>query len=293
MLDPLDPSRLPNDPSATVQAEELVAAIAKHSSCVVAFSGGVDSAVVAAAAYRALGEMAVALTGIGPAVPQSDRDDAVRVARAIGIRHEQIETDEIHNPEYVSNGPDRCFHCKTTLFETIRAWGNRNGFSVILSGTNHDDLSDYRPGLKAAEQWNVIAPLAALQIGKSGVRKIAEHWGLSVADKPASPCLASRIAYGQVVTLGKLASIEAIEQWLCAHGFQDVRARVHADGLLRIELQPSDWNHFLREEIRSECLALAIEKGFRFVTLDIMGRVSGSLNRTLYQVNSTPAVKPL
>lgn len=263
------------------QAEHLVASIAQHPSCVIAFSGGVDSAVVAAAAYRALGERAVAWTGIGPAVPQSDRDDAIRVARAIGIRHELVETSEITNPDYVSNGPDRCYHCKTTLYQTIRAWADQNGFSVILSGTNHDDLGDYRPGLKAAAQWQVIAPLAELEIGKAGVRQIAELWGLSVADKPASPCLASRIAYGQVVTLGKLASIEAVERWLHTRGFHDVRARVHGDGLLRIELEPSDWNRFLNTEVRDELVSLAMEKGFRFVTLDIMGRVSGSLNRVL------------
>jgi len=263
------------------QAEHLVASIAQHPSCVIAFSGGVDSAVVAAAAYRALRERAVAWTGIGPAVPQSDRDDAIRVAHAIGIRHELVETSEITNPDYVSNGPDRCYHCKATLYQTIRAWGEQNGFSAILSGTNHDDLGDYRPGLKAAAQWQVIAPLAELEIGKAGVRQIAELWGLSVADKPASPCLASRIAYGQVVTLGKLASIEAVERWLHTRGFHDVRARVHGDGLLRIELEPSDWNRFLNTEVRDEFVSLAIEKGFRFVTLDIMGRVSGSMNRVL------------
>jgi uncharacterized protein len=263
------------------QAEHLVASIAKLPSCVVAFSGGVDSSVVAAAAYRALGERAIAWTGIGPAVPQSDRDDAIRVAHAIGIRHEQVETSEITNPSYANNGPDRCYHCKTTLYQTIRAWADKNGFSAILSGTNHDDLGDYRPGLKAAAQWQVIAPLADLEIGKSGVRQIAELWGLSVADKPASPCLASRIAYGQVVTLGKLASIEAVERWLHSRGFHDVRARVHGDGLLRIELEPSDWNRVLSSGTRDELVALSIEKGFRFVTLDIMGRVSGSLNRVL------------
>ena len=264
-----------------VQAEHLVASIAEYPSCVIAFSGGVDSAVVAAAAYRALGGRAVAWTGIGPAVPQSDRDDAIRVAHAIGIRHEQVETSEITNPDYVSNGPDRCYHCKTTLYQTIRAWADQNGFSVILSGTNHDDLGDYRPGLKAADQWRVVAPLADLKIGKSGVRKIADLWGLSVADKPASPCLASRIAYGQVVTIGKLASIQAIEQWFLSRGFHDVRARVHGDGLLRIELEPTEWPRFLNNEVRDELVSLAIEKGFRFVTLDIMGRVSGSMNRVL------------
>ncbi|MFN6129649.1 MAG: ATP-dependent sacrificial sulfur transferase LarE [Planctomycetota bacterium] len=279
-------------PNTAEQAEHLVQRIAEYPSCVVAFSGGVDSAVVAAAAYRALGDRAVAWTGIGPAVPQSDRDDAVSVATAIGIRHEQVETREIDNPSYVRNGPDRCYHCKTTLFETMRAWADQHGFHAIASGTNHDDLGDYRPGLRAAEQWRVVAPLAELRIGKSEVRGIAQYWGLCVADKPASPCLASRIAYGQIVTLGSLTSIDTVERWLREHGFADVRARVHADGLLRIELQPSDWARFLSGSIREDCLAVALAQGFQFVTLDILGRSSGSLNRVLQLGETTTSLQP-
>lgn len=267
--------------NAASLAEQLIDAMTAYRSCAVAFSGGVDSAVVAAAAYRALGDQAVAWTGIGPAVSQSDRDDAVRVAHAIGIRHEQIETSEITNPNYVSNGPDRCYHCKSTLFATMRIWADRHGFDVIASGTNFDDLADYRPGLKAGHEWRVVTPLADLKIGKDAVRAIAQHWHLSVAEKPASPCLASRIAYGQVVTLGKLASIDAIERWLRERGFVDSRARVHADGLLRIELSPSDWGRLLEENHREACVELARSHGFHFVTLDIAGRASGSLNRTL------------
>lgn len=269
--------------NAASLAEQLIHAMAAYPSCAVAFSGGVDSAVVAAAAHRALGDRAVAWTGIGPAVSQSDREDAIRVAHAIGIRHEQVETSEITNPNYVSNGPDRCYHCKSTLFATMRAWGDRHGFDVIASGTNFDDLADYRPGLKAGQEWRVVTPLAELKIGKAAVRAIAQHWRLSIADKLASPCLASRIAYGQVVTIGKLASIEAIERWLRENGFGDSRARVHAEGLLRIELPPSDWGRLLDENHRAACVELARSYGFHFVTLDIAGRTSGSLNRTLGQ----------
>jgi uncharacterized protein len=262
-------------------ANRLVHALSAYPSIVVAFSGGVDSAVVAAAAFRALGDRAVAWTGVGPAVPESDRDDAIRVSRILGIRHELVETSEIHNPDYVRNGPDRCFHCKSTLYETMRGWADQHGFHVIASGTNRDDLSDYRPGLKAADQWRVVTPLADLGIGKADVRGIAQYWGLSVAEKLASPCLASRIAYGQIVTLGKLASIERIEGWLREHGFHDVRARVHGDGLLRIELPPSDWGRFLSSTVREECSSQARSQGFHFITLDIGGRISGSLNRVL------------
>lgn len=262
-------------------AAELVKELAAYPSCVVAFSGGVDSAVVAAAAYRALGDRAVAWTGIGPAVPSSDRQEAVEVARAIGIRHEQWATSEIDNPDYVRNGPDRCFHCKSTLYASIRKWADENGFDTIASGTNLDDLGDYRPGLQAAAEYNVVAPLAKLRISKQQVRDIARLWGLGVSEKPASPCLASRIAYGQLVTVGRLAKIEAIERWLAARGFIDVRARDHGSGLLRLEIHLADWERFLKPEIREACTAFANEQGFSFVTLDIGGRASGSLNRVL------------
>jgi uncharacterized protein len=143
-----------------------------------------------------------------------------------------LATGEIDNPDYIANGPDRCFHCKSTLYAAIAQWAQQHRFETILSGTNADDLGDYRPGLKAAEQWQVQAPLADLGYTKQQVRGIAKHWGLTVSDKPASPCLASRIAYGQVVTIGRLSRIETMEKWLSDHGFQDVRARLHADELL-------------------------------------------------------------
>jgi uncharacterized protein len=262
-------------------ARELIRELSSHSSCIVAFSGGVDSAVVAAAAYRALGDRAVAWTGIGPAVSQSDREAAAMVSQSIGIRHVQVETSEIQNPDYVRNGPDRCFHCKSTLYASIRRWADEQGFEAIVSGTNLDDLGDYRPGLKAASDYGVTAPLAKLGIGKDQVREIARLWELSVSEKPASPCLASRIAYGEIVTIGRLAGIEAIERWLAERGFTDVRARDHGSGLLRLEIPPPEWDRFLQQETRAACTAFAMEQGYKFVTLDLGGRASGSLNRVL------------
>jgi len=182
------------------------------------------SGVVAAGASRALGSRAIAWTSLGAAVPQSDREASVLVAREIGIEHVQIVTDELRSAGYAANGPDRCFHCKSTLYSSITAWAKERSIGTILSGTNADDLGDYRPGLQAASQWSVRAPLAELGFGKSVVRAIAVHWGIPIANKPASPCLASRIAYGQVVTLGRLNQIEAMERWLGDQGFQDVRA---------------------------------------------------------------------
>jgi uncharacterized protein len=269
-----------------IDAGKLALQLIEHirsidSSAVVAFSGGVDSAVVSAGAVRALGSRAVAWTSIGAAVPQSDREASVLVAREIGIEHVQIETDELRNAGYAANGPDRCFHCKSTLYASIAAWAKECSMRTILSGTNADDLGDYRPGLQAASQWGVRAPLAELGYGKSVVRAIALHWGIPIANKPASPCLASRIAYGQVVTLGRLNQIEAMERWLMGQGFQDVRARLHADQLLRLEIDPDEIFRAMEPQMRQRIVQKATSLGFRYVTMDIQGRSSGSMNRSL------------
>jgi uncharacterized protein len=262
------------------QCERLVALIrAMGSRVVVAFSGGVDSAVVASAAYRALGVNAVAWTGVGAAVPESDRRAAVEVARAIGIEHVMVPTDEMSRDGYVSNGPDRCYHCKTTLYSSIARWVGDRSMGVILSGTNAEDLGDYRPGLRAATEWGVRAPLAELGYGKEEVRAIAREWGISIASKPASPCLASRIAYGQVVTLGRLNQVESMERWLIEEGFRDVRARLHGEQLLRLEIHLDEFPMVLREGVRERLLQKALGLGFRYVTMVLQGRSSGSMNR--------------
>ncbi len=269
------------EPDIEPVMERLAQRIGKESSVMVAFSGGVDSAVVAALAQRALGSQAVAITGVGPALASYERTIAVEVAGVIGIRHVQLPTDEIHDPNYVRNDAKRCFHCKSNLYQALRSWGDQHGFAAILSGTNADDLGDYRPGLQAAAAFDVGAPLAELGIGKETVRHLARYLGLSVADKPASPCLASRIAYGQSVTPERLHGIEQIETLLRSLGFEDVRVRIHSDSLIRLELDLQQLTRACEPTVRAAIVSGCRELGFAFVTLDLAGRQTGSLNRLL------------
>jgi uncharacterized protein len=252
-----------------------------YGDAVVALSGGVDSAVVAAISQATLADRAVAVTGLGQAVSQAELADCQRVVRQIGIRHVFVTTREIEDPNYVRNDSNRCYYCKDNLYQTIGNWATSNGFRTLVSGTNKDDLGDYRPGLRAAAEHQVRAPLAEVGLDKSRVRAIAHALKLNVADKPSSPCLASRIAYGQLVTPENLRRVETIESLLHSLGFYDVRARVHGQQLVRLELHQEDWNKILDPVIRETINAASKDQGFLFVTMDLMGRQSGSLNRVL------------
>jgi uncharacterized protein len=277
--------------SVELLANRLVEHLRHYPDAVIAFSGGVDSAVVSAACYRALGDRAVAITGVGPAVADSDLEDARTIASQIGVVHIELPTQEIDDPDYVRNDPRRCFHCKKNLYGTLRDWASQSGFSTLVSGTNQDDLGDYRPGLQAASQYEVRAPLVELGIGKEQVRQLAAYWGLSVASKPASPCLASRIAYGESVTIERLSRIEKGERFLRGLGFHDVRARVHADDLLRLEIHRHEWEQFLEPDTNRLICEFMESLGFRFVTLDLMSRQSGSLNRVLPVLGDVDSTK--
>jgi pyridinium-3,5-biscarboxylic acid mononucleotide sulfurtransferase len=262
-------------------AGRLIHFVKGYTDAVVAFSGGVDSSVVAAVCYHALGDRSVAVTGRGQAVAQSDLDDANLVAQQIGISHYIVETMEIQSANYVKNDARRCYYCKSTLYNTLATWAGEHGFQRIFSGTNLDDLGDYRPGLEAAKEHSVVAPLAELRITKEVVRKLAKYFGLSISEKPASPCLASRIAYGQSVTPERLRQIESAETYMHRAGYRDVRVRLHADGLVRIEIHIDDWHRVSDATHRETMLQYFSSLGFRYVTLDLGSRQSGSLNRML------------
>jgi uncharacterized protein len=248
---------------------------------VVALSGGVDSAVVAKAASLATDVQVVLATGESPSLARQELRDASAVAAQIELPHVTIETGETSDRDYQLNDARRCYHCKTHLFEALR---RQYPLATIVTGTNADDLHDYRPGLEAAAEHQVRSPLAELGFGKSIVRGLAQFWSLPIAEKPASPCLASRIAYGVEVTSVRLEMIEQAEQWLREHGMTEFRVRLHAGELARIELAIEAISRFASDPLRGQLLAHFKSLGFRFVTLDIAGFVSGSLNQ-LIQIN--------
>jgi uncharacterized protein len=261
--------------------DRLLAVISGYGSCAVAYSGGVDSAVVAKAAQLALGERAVAVTGVSESLAEGELEQAERLAAAIGIRHERVELHEITNPAYAANGPDRCLHCKSELYANLDSLAERLGVAVIASGTNADDLGDYRPGLQAAAEHGVRSPLAECGITKAVVRELAAEWGLSVADKPASPCLSSRIAYGQAVTPERLRMIDRAEQLIRSLGIRVCRVRYHAGDLARIEV-PTEWIGRLCEPATWAMLDDQLRLlGFQAVTIDLDGFRSGNLNEAI------------
>lgn len=261
--------------------QQLLDAVRGYQSCVVAFSGGVDSAVVAKAAQLALGERAVAATGIGPAVSADELATARRIADEIGIRHLELSTHEIHRPGYIANAPDRCYHCKSELYTVLGQYAVEASIGVVANGTNADDLGDYRPGLAAASEFQVRSPLVECGFDKQQVRDLARHWGLTIWHKPASPCLASRVAYGQQVTPERLAMIEQAEALLRELQLPVARVRYHEGDVARIEVPLDSLGLFAEGPIRTAVVDQFTQLGFRQVTLDLEGFRSGSLNAGL------------
>ncbi|HSG73496.1 MAG TPA: ATP-dependent sacrificial sulfur transferase LarE, partial [Planctomycetaceae bacterium] len=245
----------------------------------VAFSGGVDSSVVAKAAHLACGDQAIALTAVSSSLAQGEREIALDVARTIGIRHELVETEEFENEDYLRNGPDRCYFCKTELYDRIDSLRERFGFAVILNGANLDDRGDHRPGMQAAKEHAVDSPLLETGFTKEDVRELARLWDLPVWDKPASPCLSSRIAYGLEVTPERVARVDAAESFLKdLLDERELRVRHEQNELARIEIPVSALPKLSEEPVRSRVVSKLRELGFRYITLDLEGFRSGSLN---------------
>lgn len=259
----------------------LLANIAAHGSCAVAYSGGVDSAVVAKAACLALGDNAVAVTGASASLAAGELEQAKEIAQLIGIRHEVIHTDEFAQPAYLQNAPDRCYHCKTELYSQLERALPTLGVKVILNGANVDDAGDYRPGMTAASEHAVYSPLAECGITKAEVRELAAAWNLPVWDKPASPCLSSRVAYGEEVTPERLAMIDAAERYLRAKGGAICRVRYHRGDLARIEIPSNEIGIFCEPNVCRELATEFRRLGFKFITIDLEGFRSGSMNQLL------------
>lgn len=274
---PLAPELL--TPELIAKRERLLAMLAGYGSCAVAFSGGVDSAVVAKAAQLALGDKAVAVTGVSDSLAQGELAAAEQLASRIGIRHQVLATGEFSQVEYRRNAPDRCYHCKTELYTQLDGMAERLGVSVIANGANYDDRGDHRPGMQAAQEHDVRSPLLECELTKAEVRQLAAHWELPVWDKPASPCLSSRIAYGEEATPERVAMIDRAEQFLRAQGLRELRVRYHQGDLARIEVPPAELPRLASPEVREALIAEFRRLGFKFVTLDLEGLRSGSLNQ--------------
>ena len=271
---------------ASTQLETLRRAIGRHESVIVAFSGGVDSTLVLKVAHDLLGARAAGLLAVSESLPAAEEREARALAESIGARLYVVRTNELADPRYEANPDDRCYFCKSVLFEALAAEARRLGFSAIAYGANRDDEGDFRPGSKAAREWGVVAPLLEAGLGKQEIRELARALGLSNWDKPARACLSSRIPHGTPVTVERLASVEKAEEALYALGFRQVRVRWH-DDIARIELAPDEMDRLADPEIRRRVAAGVREAGFRFATLDLEGYRQGSLNPPLLEIQRT------
>jgi uncharacterized protein len=241
----------------------------------VAFSGGVDSALLLKIAFECLQDNCIALIGTSPSFPSHELEEAKKLAKEIGVIYEVIETSEMQSPDYIENSPERCFHCRIHSMDDLLRRSKELGFNTLVDGANLDDASDYRPGRKAANQLGVRSPLLEVGINKEEVRSLARALDLPVWNKPTSACLSSRIPYGTIITVEALKRINQAELLLKKLGFKNVRVR-HYDELARIELDPEEFKHAIgkREEITNSLK----EIGYTYVTLDLDGFRSGSMN---------------
>jgi uncharacterized protein len=260
------------------KAERLLDWFKDKESVAVAFSGGVDSAVVAAAARRVLGDKAVAVTARSSTISEKELECAKQVAGEIEIEHVIIDEDELDDPRFAANPENRCYYCRQGLVKAIRRLANGRGIKHVLDGANADDPGEHRPGLLALKEGGARSPLMELGLGKVDVREIAAGFGLSVSDKPSMACLASRIPYGESITKEKLVMVERAEDYLKTLGFKQLRVRNHA-GIARIEVEPGEFETAL--ENRAGITKKLRELGFNYVTIDLEGYRSGSMDEVL------------
>ena len=258
----------------------LVNNLIQMESVIVAYSGGVDSAFLAAIANEVLGDKAIAVTAVSPSLAPSELEEAKTLASELGLNFMTLNTKEVEREDYQANNPDRCFFCKDELYSHLIRYAEEEGYKFVLNGTNKDDLGDYRPGIEAAKQYGVLSPMVDVNLTKDEIRLLSKDMDLNTWDKPAQACLSSRIPYGTTVTVEALTKIAKAEHFLRTKGFKQLRVR-HHDTIARIEMEPTDFQDLISEPLRTEITEAFKDFGYSYVTVDMDGFRSGSLNEIL------------